>query len=118
SAPPRPEPPLKLDPALPRDLSPTPVPLERLANALPWPRVLPRFPPCPPFRCRAPDWRCAIESPRALPPNLSAVARSRYGVPPRCAGLWLQLLPPTPPAPPTPPTPPGRPTPPAPPTPP
>ena len=34
-----------------------------------------------------------MESPRAVPPNLSAAARLEYGVPPRCCGLCCQLLP-------------------------
>src|SRR5580700_8297189 len=46
--------------------------------------------PAPP--ARALDWRLARESPRAVPPNLSAVARSPYGAPPRCAGWCCQLL--------------------------
>src|SRR5262249_42177204 len=29
--------------------------------------------------------------PRVVPPNLSAVARSLYGAPPRCCGLCFQL---------------------------
>ena len=35
--------------------------------------------------------RFARESPRVVPPNLSAVARSLYGAPPRCCGLCFQL---------------------------
>ena len=35
---------------------------------------------------------CDSESPRAVPPNLSAVARSRYGAPPRCSGLCCHRL--------------------------
>src|SRR5689334_14135564 len=83
-APPIPDPPVRL---------PSPDPVARFATpAPPEPRALDRLPPCWPIRCWALDRRCASESPRALPPNRSAVARSRYGVPPRCAGLCCQLL--------------------------
>src|SRR5205814_8722975 len=65
-----------------------------LHDALP---ILARLPPWRPSRCLAPAWRLARESPRAAPPNLSAVARSRYGAPPRCCGLCIQLASPRPP---------------------
>src|SRR5262249_45129429 len=44
--------------------------------------------------CRAFAFACLlfIESPRAFPPNRSAVDRSPYGAPPRCWGLCCQLL--------------------------
>src|SRR5580765_6166791 len=94
-------PPPVLLPTLP--LPPAPVLLPkpplpaRLLTPAPPPRLLSRLPPCRPTCCRAPACRFARESPRAVPPNLSAVARSRYGAPPRCWGLCCHLLPPTPP---------------------
>src|SRR5436305_8323453 len=81
----------------PPDLLPRLPPLARLLTPGPRPRVLARLPPCRPTCCRALDCRVARESPRAVPPNLSAVPRSRYGAPPRCSGLcchWLRPLPP------------------------
>jgi len=60
------------------------------APAPPAARLL-RLPPCWPICWRAPACRFANESPRAAPPNLSAVARSRYGAPPRCCGLCCQV---------------------------
>jgi hypothetical protein len=54
-------------------------------------RLLARLPPCRPSCCRALVCRLARESPRVVPPNLSAVARSLYGAPPRCCGLCFQL---------------------------
>src|SRR5262249_40587448 len=85
--------PPRLSPTPPR-LSPTP---PRLSPTPPRlfptpPRLFPTPPrsPTPPLspccRCRALAWRFAMESPRAVPPNLSAVARLEYGVPPRCCG--------------------------------
>src|SRR5262245_11162534 len=83
---------------------PTPPRLPRLPPPRlppPPPARLPRLPPpAPPLRtlppgrdtcCRAPAWRFASESPRAVPPYLFAVARSRYGAPPRCAALCCQV---------------------------
>src|SRR5262245_36332462 len=52
--------------------------------ARPASRVLARFPPWRPTCWRAPACRLDRESPRALPPNLFAVALSPYGAPPRC----------------------------------
>src|SRR5215472_8085972 len=110
-------------------LAPAPPPARLLTPAPPV-RLLPKLPPCRPTCCFALAWRLDRESPRVVPPNRSAVARSLYGVPPRCSGLCCHLLPPpagnveprfpppTPPGPPTPPTPPGPPTPPTPPGPP
>src|SRR6202007_2146670 len=69
---------------------PTPAPA-RLLTPGPPPLALDRLPPCRPTCCLALAWRLASESPRAVPPNLSAVARSRYGAPPRCCGLCFQL---------------------------
>ena len=54
-------------------------------------RLLAREPPCRPTCCRALACRLESESPRAVPPNRSAVAWSRYGAPPRCCGLCFQL---------------------------
>ena len=48
-------------------------------------------PPCRCTCCRAPVCRCESESPRAVPPYRLAVARSRYGAPPRCSGRCCQL---------------------------
>src|SRR6516164_3348094 len=59
-----------------RLLPPTP-PAVRLLTPPPAARLLPRLPPCRPTCCRALAWRFARESPRVVPPNLSAVARSR-----------------------------------------
>ena len=74
----------------PNDEPPRPPPLRLLKPAPPArlltpppERKLDRLPPCRPSCCRAPVWRFASESPRAAPPNRSAVARSRYGAPPR-----------------------------------
>src|SRR6516162_1173106 len=75
----------------------TPPPARLLRPPLPA-RLLGRLPPCRPSCCRAPAWRLARESPRVVPPNMSAVARSRYGAPPRCCGLCFHLLFPAPPA--------------------
>src|SRR4051794_18351860 len=85
-------------PRLPSTDPPARLPAPPPLNPPPDPRLLARLPPCRLTRCCALERRCDSESPRALPPNLSAVARSLYGVPPRCSGLWLQLLlpPPTP----------------------
>src|SRR6516162_595251 len=74
----------------------TPPPARLLRPPLPA-RLLARLPPCRPSCCRAPAWRLARESPRVVPPNLSAVARSRYGAPPRCCGLCFHLPSPRPP---------------------
>jgi hypothetical protein len=49
---------------------------------------------CLAWFCRAFACRVAVESPRAVPPYLLAVAWFEYGVPPRCCGLCCQLLPP------------------------
>ena len=83
-----------------------PAPAPRLdASRVPAPRSPPpgccRF-PIPPRSppagcCLAWFWRafaCRFdrESPRVVPPNLSAVDRSEYGAPPRCCGLCCQLL--------------------------
>src|SRR5437773_7037200 len=76
-----------------------PAPLARLLKPAPPARLLGRLPPCRPTCCRALAWRLDRESPRAVPPNLSAVARSRYGAPPRCCGLCFQLASPRPPPP-------------------
>src|SRR5207244_1873453 len=76
------------------------LPPARLLRPVPAPRLLDRLPPCRPTCCRALAWRFASESPRAVPPNLSAVARSRYGAPPRCCGLCCHLLPAPPRSPP------------------
>src|SRR5215468_11089095 len=73
-----------------------PPPDGRLPKPVPPPRLLARLPPCRPICCRALAWRLASESPRVVPPNLSAVARSRYGAPPRCSGLCCQRFPPAP----------------------
>src|SRR4051812_41072702 len=71
----------------------------RLPVPVPPLRALDRLPPCRPTCCRALAWRLESESPRAVPPNLSAVPRSRYGVPPRCWGLCCHRSPePRPPA--------------------
>src|SRR5580704_11673417 len=55
----------------------TPAPLARSLTPAPPPRLLGRLPPCWPTCCRALAWRLDKESPRDVPPNLSAVARSR-----------------------------------------
>ena len=47
----------------------------KLPRPLPAAGLLVSFPPCREICCRAPAWRWASESPRALPPNRSAVAR-------------------------------------------
>src|SRR5215831_11234810 len=54
-----------------------PAPPARLAPPAPSPRLLAMLPPCLPICWRALACRCARESPRAVPPNRSAVARSR-----------------------------------------
>src|SRR5258707_12832469 len=72
-------------------------PLARLPAPAPPLRALERLPPCRPTCCRALACRLASESPRAVPPNLSAVARSRYGAPPRCCGLCCHRSPAPPP---------------------
>ena len=72
-------------------------PLARLLTPAPPARLLARLPPCRPTCCLAPAWRLERESPRVVPPNLSAVARSLYGAPPRCCGLCCHLLPAFPP---------------------
>jgi len=54
----------------------TPPPVARLLAPAP-PRLLARLPPCLPTCWRALAWRLESESPRVVPPNLSAVARSR-----------------------------------------
>src|SRR5246127_5011157 len=110
----RSRPPIRSAPP-PLALFPKPAPPPRLPMPAPPPRLLERLPPCRPNCCRALACRLLRESPRVVPPNLSAVARSRYGAPPRCSGLCCHLLPP--PAPPTPPPPRAPPPPPTPPTP-
>ena len=55
----------------------------------------PRSPPagcCLAWFWRAFACRFDSESPRVVPPNLSAVDLSEYGAPPRCCGLCCQLL--------------------------
>ena len=74
-----------LPPPFMRLLTPAPPPrlpipplLLRFPKPPPSPkRLLDKFPPCRPICCRALDCRLAKESPRAVPPNRSAVARSR-----------------------------------------
>ena len=78
--------PLLPKPPLPARLL-MPPPPSRLPMLPPPARLLGRLPPWRPTCCRALTWRLVRESPRAVPPNLSAVARSRYGAPPRCSGL-------------------------------
>ena len=74
-----PPPPARLlTPAPPRLLTPVPPPARLLTPAPP--RLLARLPPCRPTCCRALAWRLESESPRVVPPNLSAVARSLYGI--------------------------------------
>jgi hypothetical protein len=97
----RSRPPMRSGPAAP-DLLPKSPPLDRLlmpaSPRLPRPDpptpLLARLPPCLPSCCRALVWRLDKESPRVVPPNLSAVARSRYGAPPLCSGLCCHLSPP------------------------
>src|SRR5437762_1021310 len=72
----------------------------RLLRPAPAPRLLDRLPPCRPTCCRALAWRLASESPRVVPPNLSAVPRSPYGAPPRCSGRCCHLSPAAPRSPP------------------
>src|SRR3954469_5573932 len=88
-------PPPRVTSRLPMRFAPPPV--ARLLTPAPPLPALDRLPPCRPTCCRALAWRLASESPRVVPPNLSAVARSRYGVPPRCWGLCCHLSPAPPP---------------------
>src|ERR1700745_3458734 len=74
----RSRPPIRSAPP-PLALFPTPAPPPRLPMPAPPPRLLERLPPCRPNCCRALACRLLRESPRVVPPNLSAVARSRYG---------------------------------------
>src|SRR3977135_1656910 len=77
-----------------------PLPPPRLPIPDPPARLLARLPPCRPTCCRALACRLERESPRVVPPNLFAVARSRYGAPPRCSGLCCHrslFPPPSPP---------------------
>src|SRR5258708_40374754 len=73
-------------------------PAARLLAPAPPLRALDRLPPCRPTCCRALAWRLESESPRAVPPNLSAVAPSRYRGPPRRWGVVLHRSPAPPPA--------------------
>src|SRR5436190_16323575 len=79
--------PMRSAPPAPAALLPKPALPARLLMPPPPARLLGKFPPCRPTCCRALAWRLESESPRVVPPNLSAVARSPYGAPPRCAGL-------------------------------
>src|ERR1700746_1956700 len=81
----RSRPPIRSAPP-PLVLLPKPAPPPRLPMP-PAAPLLDRLPPCRPSCCRAAAWRKERAPPRVVPPNLSAVARSRYGAPPRCAGL-------------------------------
>src|SRR5262249_53995125 len=82
--------------APPRLLKPDPLPKLARSPTPPGRVVLPRLPPCRPIWPRALRCRLARESPRVLPPNLFAVFRSGYGVPPRWDGLCCHLFPPPP----------------------
>src|SRR6267143_4228234 len=55
------------------------------------------LPPICPWFWRAFACRLDMESPRAVPPYLLAVALFEYGAPPRCWALCCQLLPHQPP---------------------
>ena len=88
---------LGLDPRLPLPGMRLLAPGEAVRLPVPAPpRLLAKAPPCRLMDWRAFACRFANESPRVVPPNLSAVARSRYGAPPRCSGLCCQLLRPPP----------------------
>src|SRR6267142_706656 len=92
----RPPPPLEPDDTLRLPTRSPPPPRSMLpACCLPPRSIAPPccLPPICPWFWRAFACRLDMESPRAVPPYLLAVALFEYGAPPRCWALCCQLLP-------------------------